>query len=81
MLRLALEDGFLVKTQERQVCWTDTMCEDLGSMGMSVQPETMPQPWVSCPMPRRKVLDPEARRRTLQQKTYSFMVTTAILPS
>ena len=37
------------ETHESQVCWTDSTCEDLGSMGMSVHPETVPQPWVNCP--------------------------------
>ena len=35
--------------------------------------------WSTAPMPLRKILEPEAWTRTLQQKTYSFMVATVIL--
>ena len=40
---LRLGEGQLqFETHECQVCWTDSTCEDLGSMGMSVHPETVP---------------------------------------
>ena len=68
-----------METLECQVCWTGTTCEDLESMDISEHPETVPQPRVNCPVPPRKVLEPEARRRTLRQKTYSFVVVTAVL--
>ena len=69
----SLEEGqFRFETHERQVCLAASTCENLGSRNMSVHPETVPQPWVNCP------LAPEAWR-TLRQKTYSFVVATAIL--
>ena len=64
---------------ECQVCWTDSTCEELGSMDMFEHSETVPLPWVNYPLDPRKVLEPEARRRTLQQKTYSFVAATAVL--
>ena len=74
-----LEEGQLqFETHECQVCWTDSTCEDLGSMDMSVHPEMCPSHGSSAPVPPRKVLEPEARR-TLRQKTYSFVVATAVL--
>ena len=79
-LAASLGEGQLrFETHERQVCWTALRCEDLGSMDMSERPETVSLPWVNCPVPPRKVLEPEARRRTLRQKTYSFVVVTAVL--
>ena len=42
-----LGDGF--ETHECQVCWTDSTCGDLWSMGMSVHKGTVSQSWVNCP--------------------------------
>ena len=37
------EGQFRIDTHECQVCWTDSACEDTGSMDMSQHPETMAQ--------------------------------------
>ena len=68
------------ETHESRDCWTASTYKDLGSMDI---PEPIQKPCPShgsiVPGPPRKVLEPEARRRTLRQKLYSFVVATAIL--
>ena len=54
-----------IQNHECQVCWTDSTCEDLGSMGMSVHPETMPQLWVNCP----RASEEGSRARGLEKET------------
>ena len=49
-LAASLGEGNLrFETHECQVCWTDSTCEDLGSMDMSVYPDTVLQPSINWP--------------------------------
>ena len=79
-LAASLGEGQLrFETHECQVCWTASKCKNPGFMNMSEYPETVPQPWVNCLVPSRRVPEPEARRRILRQKTYGFVVPTDVL--
>ena len=86
-----LGSAALVGSQSRRVDNSDSKPTSARSAGQTQCVKTM-GPWAhlsiqklcpshgsTTPMPPRKILEPEARRRTLQQKTYSFLVATAIL--
>ena len=61
-------------------CAGQTRCvKTLGPWACLCIKKPCPSHWSTAPVPPRKVLEPEARRRTLQKKTYSFVVATAIL--
>ena len=75
----SLREGQLrFETHERQVCWTESTCEDLGSMDCLCIQKLCASHGSTIPVPPRKVLEPEVER-TFRQKNYSFVIATAAL--